>query len=163
MASLKQKRAVALMVENGGNASKAMRDAGYSHETAKNPDKLTKSLGFKSIAQSIPDVLLSERHLELLNKRETKNVTVKKKDINGIEKTVTKKVDIGPDVFAVKHGLDMAYKIKGTYAPEKTVNLNIEIESDPLVKDLTSKLNEIYRGASESGDGGAAGSLGTEA
>lgn len=34
------------MVENGGNASKAMRDAGYSPNTAKTPKKLTESLGF---------------------------------------------------------------------------------------------------------------------
>lgn len=34
------------MVENGGNASKAMVDAGYSPNTAKTPSKLTESKGY---------------------------------------------------------------------------------------------------------------------
>lgn len=37
------------MVENGGNASRAMRDAGYSPATAENPSKLTSSLGFQEL------------------------------------------------------------------------------------------------------------------
>lgn len=46
MATEKQKRAVNKIVENGGNISKAMRDVGYSVETAKTPSKLTDSKGF---------------------------------------------------------------------------------------------------------------------
>ena len=46
MATEKQKRAVNKIVENGGNVSKAMRDVGYSAETAKSPAKLTESKGF---------------------------------------------------------------------------------------------------------------------
>ena len=49
MATRKQKLAVAKMVENGGNMSKAMRDAGYSHKTAKVPSKLTDSIGFREL------------------------------------------------------------------------------------------------------------------
>lgn len=41
--TLKQRKAVANMVENGGNVSKAMIDAGYSPNTAKTPQKLTDS------------------------------------------------------------------------------------------------------------------------
>lgn len=53
MATLKQKKALAIMVENGGNASRAMREAGYSPKTAENPDKLTKSKGFREIADEV--------------------------------------------------------------------------------------------------------------
>lgn len=53
MATLKQRKAVAIMVENGGNASRAMREAGYSHVTAENPDKLTNSKGFREIAEEV--------------------------------------------------------------------------------------------------------------
>lgn len=35
----KAQTATTLMLENGGNVSKAMRDAGYSESTAKNPQK----------------------------------------------------------------------------------------------------------------------------
>ena len=41
--TMKQKRAAKLAVENGGIISRAMREAGYSPATAKNPEKLTKS------------------------------------------------------------------------------------------------------------------------
>lgn len=46
--TLKQDKALDNMVENGGNVSKAMRDAGYSENTAKTPQKLTSSKAFKS-------------------------------------------------------------------------------------------------------------------
>lgn len=39
--TIKQKKAVAIMVENGGVASTAMIKAGYSPNTAKTPSKLT--------------------------------------------------------------------------------------------------------------------------
>ena len=47
----RQKKAVNEMVENGGIVSKAMRDAGYSKETAKTPKKLTESKGFKQVCK----------------------------------------------------------------------------------------------------------------
>lgn len=41
--TLKQAKAIEKMVENGGNVSKAMRDAGYSEAMSKNPQKLMRS------------------------------------------------------------------------------------------------------------------------
>lgn len=59
MATRKQKKAVQKMVENGGVVSRAMRDAGYSEETAKTPKKLTESKGFKELLeQYLPDDLI---------------------------------------------------------------------------------------------------------
>ena len=49
MATLKQKKAVGKLVENGGNISRSMRQAGYRPATAKNPKKLTESKGFKEL------------------------------------------------------------------------------------------------------------------
>lgn len=49
MSTSKQQQALANMVENGGNTSRAMRDAGYSSATAKTPSKLTGSNGFKEL------------------------------------------------------------------------------------------------------------------
>jgi len=49
MATMKQQKAAELMVENGGNASRAMKDAGYSINTAKTPSKLTQSKAFREI------------------------------------------------------------------------------------------------------------------
>lgn len=49
MSTIKQQRAAEILVENGGNVSKAMRDAGYTDQTAKTPSKLTKSKGFMEL------------------------------------------------------------------------------------------------------------------
>lgn len=40
--TIKQKTAIQKIVENGGNVSKAMRQAGYSEATINNPSNLTK-------------------------------------------------------------------------------------------------------------------------
>lgn len=66
MPTTKQQTAISNMVENGGNVSKAMRDAGYSPNTAKTPKKLTKSLGFVQMCESygLTEELLLEALVE---------------------------------------------------------------------------------------------------
>jgi hypothetical protein len=49
MATQKQVRAITKMVENGGNVSKAMIEAGYSVNTARTPQKLTNSKGYRAL------------------------------------------------------------------------------------------------------------------
>jgi len=51
MATNRQAKAIENIVENGGNVSKAMRDAGYSPQTAKTPQKLTNSIVFQKYMQ----------------------------------------------------------------------------------------------------------------
>ena len=41
--TIKQAKAIANIVENGGNVSKGMREAGYSYAMSKNPSRLTQS------------------------------------------------------------------------------------------------------------------------
>ena len=53
MATKRQKNALNKIVENGGNVSKAMRDAGYSKETAKSPSKLLDSKGFMQLMDEL--------------------------------------------------------------------------------------------------------------
>lgn len=56
MATERQKNAVDNLVENGGNVSKAMRDAGYTDATAKTPSKLTSSDGYRELMEAyLPD------------------------------------------------------------------------------------------------------------
>ncbi len=59
-ATIKQRRALAIMAENGGNVSAAMRAAGYSAQTAKTPTKLTESQAFISLMDEmgITDTLM---------------------------------------------------------------------------------------------------------
>jgi hypothetical protein len=51
MATEKQKMAVDRIVENRGNISKSMREAGYDDTTAKNPKNLTESKGYKELCE----------------------------------------------------------------------------------------------------------------
>lgn len=77
----------------------------------------------KSIAEMIPDDLLIEKHLALLNK-------------------VDEKGEI--DVQAVKAGMDMGYKVKGSYAPEKkdiTFDGIIDVK-DPKTIGIAQKFEE---------------------
>lgn len=53
MPTEKQIKAVNIMVENGGVASTAMIEAGYSPNTAKTPQKLTESEGFKELCDKV--------------------------------------------------------------------------------------------------------------
>jgi hypothetical protein len=112
-------------VSNGQNATQAVKKifGTKNHSYAKvkahrliTNDNLQKEVErIKiSIADKIPDDLLIEKHLELLNKRSK----------NGI------------DVYAVKHGLELAYKIKGSFAPQKIK------QSGSLFGDLAHLSNE---------------------
>ena len=119
MATVKQKKAAKRMVENGGVASTAMLDVGYSPATAKTPSKLTSSSGFQEIWEElIPKELVIRTHKRIILK---------------VDK------DGQPHGDAVK-GVDMAYKVDGAYAPEKHMNMNLEIENRPDVIELTRKI-----------------------
>lgn len=60
MSTHKQQQALNRIVENGGNVSRAMRDVGYSDNTAKTPQKLTESSGFIALCEErgLTDCLL---------------------------------------------------------------------------------------------------------
>jgi hypothetical protein len=53
MASMRAKKALKNMIENGGNKRQAILDAGYSQTIADHPTKLTESKGFKELASPI--------------------------------------------------------------------------------------------------------------
>lgn len=39
---------------------------------------------------------------------------------------------------------DQVFKVHGSYAPEKSVNLNVEVEASPEVKELAKRLNDAF-------------------
>lgn len=69
MPTLKQKRAVEKIVENSSATLKeVVISAGYSPETAKHPDQVTKSKGFQQLLdEMLPDDLIIAKHQQLLN------------------------------------------------------------------------------------------------
>lgn len=62
----RQRKAFDKIVENRGNVSKAMREAGYPEITAKNPKNLTESKGFKILCEEhgLTDDLLVDSLVE---------------------------------------------------------------------------------------------------
>ena len=66
--TFRQRLAASKMVENGGNISQAMRDAGYSPATAKTPQKLTKSKSWQKLMKKyLHDEYLISKHIQLLD------------------------------------------------------------------------------------------------
>lgn len=110
MATLKQKKAAAITLENGGVVSSAMLEAGYSPAMAKNPQKLTESKGWQELLKDyLPDKTLIEVHQEGL--LATKIVT-----------SPTEPDSEVPD-FPTRHKyLETAYKLKRYLGPEAQVN-----------------------------------------
>lgn len=81
--------------------------ASIANENLNKPDIIN---AINSLAESIPDELITEKHLALLNKSDFLGQI---------------------DVPAVSKGLDMAYKLKGSYAPDKQININLNQEMTP--------------------------------
>lgn len=50
-ATLRQRKALDFLVENGGNVTKAMREAKYSENTINTPQRLTESKGFIALCE----------------------------------------------------------------------------------------------------------------
>lgn len=104
-----------------GNATQAVKNNfdtittdGSARE--KGSTLLTKTHIQNAIAEALPDDLLAQKHLQFLNS-EREEIGIK--------------------------ALDMSYKVKGHYAPEKSVNLNIEADvTNPKAQELAKKYEE---------------------
>jgi len=79
----------------------------------------------KSLAERIPDELLEKVHLEGLVAGKMVGETLE------------------PD-YAVRHKyLDSGYKLKGSYAPDKAINLNIQTDiTNPKARELAEEYEE---------------------
>lgn len=146
MATIKQKRAIDKIVENGGNVSRAMIEVGYSPATAKTPQKLTESKGWDELTKEfLDDTDVAKKHKELLNSHSIQHmvfpldvtdeeITKLLLEVNCISRrfmhsdTQTHVWFWSPDNKARKDAIDMAYKIKGNYAPEKSINVNVNAD-----------------------------------
>lgn len=116
MPTIKQKRAAKAAAENGGIISRAMLAAGYSPMTAQDPKKLTESKAWPELmAEYLPDSELASQHEKFLH---------------------SDREEIG-----VK-ALDLAYKLKGSYAPDKSININAELKVDDVALEELARLLE---------------------
>jgi phage terminase small subunit len=130
--SNKDKRFVKELLETGNKTQSALKAYNYKNENTAGVMALEKlrnpkiQQAIQTIADSIPDDELIQVHKEGLKASRT----IKRIDDKDI---------IEPD-YAVRHKyLDSAYKIKGTYAPDKLAFTNKDGE-DLVTKEQASEL-----------------------
>ncbi len=129
MATLRQQMAVAKIVENQGNVSKAMRESGYSPATVKNPSNLLNSDGFRELLEEkLPDSLLLKTHLEGLeaNKVVSARAIRKSGDPHDANEDTDDFIEV-PDHPTRHKYLETAYKIKGKMSGEASSPFNVII------------------------------------
>ena len=122
-ATIRQKRIFKKVLENGGIVSKAAKGI-YSDAMAKNPQKITNSKGFQELFNEVvTDRKLRNKHNSLLEDNKSE-IQIK--------------------------ALDLAYKVKGHYAPEKkqsvNLNLNTELKNSKESKDLVEEYEDKLKG-----------------
>ena len=153
----KQKRLVALMVENGrkkGSEVRAVGDlmieAGYSQMTATKPSTITRGEAFTALLDEyLPENDVLEAHKGLIKAGTVTNMEVdpnltdveirgqlyeqgiKVISISRKQGKDAKVYFIQPDGNTRRGAIDMAYKLRGSYAPEKQ---EIAIASVNIVK-----------------------------
>ncbi len=138
-----QKRAVEEVLK-GSTITEAMSKAGYAPSTASTTGKLTNSDGWKELMELyLPDDLIAKKHKELLEAT----------DKDGI-----------PEYNAIRAGVDMGYKLKGKYAPDKVVTVNLEMTVSEEDLSLAEQLIEHRRSKTSStpSDGAQAEPMGGE-
>lgn len=132
----KQKGFVKEYIETGNGVQAALNnydteDYNTANQIAiDNLQKPTIQNAIKSIAEQIPDELLLKVHLEGLN------ATSGTGDNTQID-------------YGVRHKyLDTAHKIKGTYAPEKSIALNVNADiTNPKARELADEYEEALKKA----------------
>lgn len=160
MATYRQILAAKNLVENGGNAYKAMLAAGYSPATAKTAKKLTESKGFTELI----DVTASEQEMAV----EIRNLLYASKidhyvfplampdgeiqelieSIAGCKLRKIKHLDTQtiayftmPDNRSKKEALDMLLKVRGLYSAEK---IKVEDPNEKLSdEELDARIKEL--------------------
>lgn len=148
-ATKRQKEAVMKMVREGKAASVAMREAGYSEGTSRNPINLTSSKAFRELIDDVlPEEFVTQTHASLLRASKIEHMVfptdIEDEEItdllknNGCLVQKIKHLEQGthvwyfiPDGFSRRAGVDMAYKLRGSYAAEKleVVDVNSRIKA----------------------------------
>lgn len=169
MATKKQKEVAKKMVEvlkkKGGKIilGEVLKEVGYSDAVAKTPQKVTETKGFQEIMAEagLTDKELTQKHYELLSAHKIDYMafpgSLSDQEVKGLLIAVgctAKKIKRderivhvwfwSPDNRARKDALDMAYKIKGTYAPEKRANLNVNLNTEVKEQKKIDKITEKY-------------------
>ncbi len=138
----KQEKTFVEVVAETGNktkaASKAFKIKDPNYAAVKGNRLLRKAKIVNALEEALPDDLLLQVHREGL--KASREVWKNNNESGEIEQ-----VSEEPD-FAVRHKyLDTAYKLKGSYAPEKNVTLTIDANSTDRTRELGNRLVGLFR------------------
>lgn len=164
----KQKKFVDVFVATGNGTKSALEayeiESQYP-ETVANAiavENLQKPLIQKELTQRLSVEMVEEAHASLLNavrldyfvfsksmsdEEITEHVTAQGLTVLNIRPSEKGKLAFFslPDGASRGKGIELYHKVMGTFAPEKRLNLNIEVEPSPVIQELTKKLNEAHR------------------
>jgi len=126
--TIKQKIAIEKVVENHGNVSRAMLEAGYDPTTAKNPKNLTQSKSWMVLMdQYIPDDKLLAKHEEALEAVKPIGAQILiDKDGKTISKENEGMIEVPDHVVRLK-AVELGYRVKGKLRPEEGAGLEAKI------------------------------------
>ena len=142
-----------------------LREAGYSETVAKTPSKVTNTKSWKQLMDKyIPEEKLAEKHLQLLEATGIGHMVfpmaITDEEITELlagVNCVPKKIQHGDtanhvwfwqrDNNALKNGLDMAYKLRGSYAADKLApppsQIIINVLGNPEAKKLSEQMDKV--------------------
>lgn len=120
--TMKQKAVMLDLLENTGKPiGQAMLDAGYSPATAKNPEELTESKGWKILMDEyLPDKDVLQAHKEGLKATKVISALVVGKDADS---KTSDFIDV-PDHPTRLKAVELAYKVKSKFQPTTLVQNN---------------------------------------
>lgn len=111
--TLRQKKAIAILGAKGGSIASAMRQAGYSEKTVKNPDKLTKTPVFQSFLDELEKAGVTDAKIaETISEGMSATKTI----VMGGESKESF-IDIQPDYLTRHKFVETAIKVKGHVKP----------------------------------------------
>lgn len=171
--TVKQRKAIEQLVVFGGNVTEAMKKAGYSDNTAHTPSKLTSSRAYidvlnrnglddESLSQAHQDLMratiMDERVFPAIRSRDNKKIAGYVQKIKDtIEKNPNHKFLFiikdregryvatfqRPENISRRGAIDMAYKVKGHFAP---IKVDAPVGGYNLDQKDKEKLDDIFNG-----------------
>lgn len=119
---------------------KLLLRAGYSKSTSQSPQHILKALPFRDLfSTKISDKLILKAHKKLLTAKVRTRTFV-----NGKKKTEI----VTEDAFALSKGVDLAYRVKGAFAPteSKLTITGLEAKTDDEIDEmLQDEQNAVSR------------------
>lgn len=125
------RKMLTLITEKNYSFGKAMEEVGYSKSYSKNPHQVTDNKSWQdTVDEMLPNTDLLKKHKQLLEAKKPIYLKGEIVDEEGLEDYVTQ-----------VRALDMAYKLKGSYAPERFTM--IDPLDDLTIEQLENELEKL--------------------